>query len=351
MRNYENHSRDVSGRQGFSYMADKFSAVDLLNHIFSDVPAGVYVELTYILPPALAGMGPSPVSESYKLGADRLDWDRIATMNDKGYGVYYGLCAKQRPTPKGRRSSERDAAWCSCLWVDVDLQDGIFTSLDAIHDHLAFMRPVPTAIVSSGGGLHGLWKIAPVKVTPDSLPRLKQTLRGLALAARGDTSVAELARVFRLPDTVNTKPQRDGALCEVWDVWPPAGYTLASFAHHYTVARPETRPLDRTFTPHCPDDLPAYVRWYVDQPHQQGQRNDSLNWTAYKMHSDGYSQQDAERLLVPRALADGLDENEALRTIHSAFTADRGAPSYISKAQRIRMAAGDVARRVLGGVS
>jgi len=195
--------------------------------------------------------------------------------------------------------------------------------------------------------VHALWAIYPVPVTPTTLPILKATLRGLAKAVRGDTSVAELARVLRLPGTVNTKPNRNGARCEVIDILPHVT-RLEDYAMYRTAADVKPPALQRNFAPHKPADLPQYVAWYLDNAHAQGQRNNTLNWTAYKMHSDGYNQTEAEAILLPRALADGLDEDEALRTIASAFRAEPGEPSRLSASLKRRMRAGDVFRRRKG---
>lgn len=350
MRNYENHSKELPERQGNMSEPGGFypdlTGRDLLNHLFSDVPAGVFIEITYILPRGLEHVGPSPITDSYALWQQPLDWDRIMTMNEKGYGVYYSLTTKTKRTPRGKRSRELDAVYCSALWVDVDLQANKYADKDAIHAKLSYFRPCPTALVDSGGGLHALWRIHPVEVTRDSLPGIKATLRGLALDADADTSVGELARVFRLPGTVNTKPERNGATCDVLDILPWT-YDLSEFHPYRVLGTPNERPINREFTAHKPADTPGYVAWYLDSPHAQGERNNSLNWAAYKMHSDGYSQAEAESLLLPRALADGLSDKEALRTIASAFSAQRGAPSYVGKGDRLRMAAGDVARRVM----
>lgn len=326
-----------------------FTAPDLLNHIFGDTPPGVYFELTYILPPELAERGPSPITESYRLGYERPDWAHITDLNTQGYGVYYGLTSKQKRTPAGRRSKETDTAYCSVLWVDVDLDTGTYANFDQAHHALCYMRPVPTAIVLSGGGIHALWCIAPVEITPDTAPIIKQTLRGLALETRGDPHVAELARVFRLPDTINTKPKRQGAKCIVDDILR-FRYTLADFEYYRLLVAPiHAENVTRIYTAHRPDNLPQYAVWYAETSHAEGNRNSTLNWAAYKMHSDGYSQLDAETILLPRALTDGLPEVEARRTIVSAFAADQGEPSYLSKRARVRMAAGNAVHRLISG--
>ena len=295
------------------------TANDLLHHIYDGLPGDCYMEITYILPPELAHVGPSPITDAYRLDSAP-DWTRIADMNARGYGVYYSLTAKHRPPQAGHRSLEAEAAWCSVLWVDVDLDAGHFADKDAVHHHLCYMRPVPTSLIDSGGGLHALWRIAPVAITDETRPILKETLRGLAQSAKGDPTVAELARVFRLPGTVNTKPKRDGAICEVLDVLPWQ-YTLTEFADHRALVRPIARPAPRRFR--LPDGvrfvLPGWVKRYLDGGAPEGKRNNTLFGAAVEYRANGLSQAEAERDLLPRALADGLDEREALTAIRSAW--------------------------------
>lgn len=321
--------------------------VEFLNYVYGCVDAPVFFELTYILPPGVEVDGPRIVTHSYRLGEQRPDWHEVERMNERGYGVYYAVTPKRKRLGRNQRSDERNTALCQALWVDVDLDDGVYATKADACDGIARAVHVPAgALVDSGGGVHALWAIQPVPVTRETLPILKATLRGLAKAVRGDTSVAELARVLRLPGTTNTKPNRNGARCEVIDILPHVT-RLEDYAMYRDVeAKPPA--LDRTFAQHKPADLPQYVAWYLDNPHAPGNRNNTLNWTAYKMHSDGYEQAEAEILLLPRALADGLGEDEARRTVASAFRAEPGAPSRLSDAMKRRMRAGDVFRRLRG---
>lgn len=321
--------------------------IAFLNYLFGELPHGLHFELTYIAPPGVEVDGPRIFTESYRLGVERPDWAKVARLNEAGYGVYYSLTPKKRAVSRGQRSGEGNTALVQVLWVDVDLDDGVYATKDAAIEGIARAVHVPAgAYIDSGGGIHALWVIDPVPVTPDTLPVIKATLRGLAKAVRGDLAVAELARVFRLPGTINTKPSRNGARCEVIDILPHVT-RLEDYAMYRDVeAKPPA--LDRTFAQHKPADLPQYVAWYLDNPHAPGNRNNILNWTAYKMHSDGYEQAEAESLLLPRALADGLGEDEARRTVASAFRAKPGAPSRLSDAMKRRMRAGDVFRRLRG---
>lgn len=331
-------------------MESQIGVSEFLNHLYSGVSGRHYFELTLIKP----GRG-GAASRSYQLDFDRGRWDRpewgkVMDLNAQGWGVYYGLTLKRAPVGRGRRSKEADASVCTVLWADIDLSDGVYASKREAYNAICALPFPATVIIDSGGGLHALWRIAPVPVTEDTLPRIKQTLRGLAVALKSDGAVAELARIFRLPGTINTKPERDGAPCQVID-WLPGQFQLDDFDDYRRMAEPDKPRLRRDVPRVRPDDLPAYVGWYLDTPQPPGQRNNTLNWTAYKMAADGYAQSEAVQILSPRALADGLDEDEIRRTIASAFRAPAGEPSYISPRNRVRMAAGDAVRRLIGGAS
>jgi hypothetical protein len=324
--------------------SENITAPEFLNHLFYDLQ-GEFFELTYIAPKGVTVPGSRVFTETYRLGYERPNWQHIRDANAAGYGVYYGLLPKKNRTKT--RAKEQDASACQVLWAEVDLKTGVYDSKESIYDALFDLVIPPTVIIDSGGGLHALWRIEPLIINADSFLHIKQTLRGLALAIRGDTSVAELARVFRLPGTTNTKPERQNAPCfVVW--WLPGQCRYEDFDDYRLLAAPAERKSDREFARHKPADLPAYVEWYLSTPHVDGTRNNALNWTAYHMHCDGFSQPEAETLLAGHALSTGLDEHEVYATITSAFKATPDTPGYVNQQGRLRMAAGDAIRRLRG---
>lgn len=317
----ENHSTSTDSRQ---------ERIQFLNYLFGLIDQPTFIELTYIAPSGVEVDGPRIVTHSYRLWDQRPDWYEVERMNERGYGVYYGVTPKRRRLGRGQRSDERNTALCQALWVDVDLDDGVYATKADACDGIARAVHVPAgALVDSGGGVHALWAIQPVPVTRDTLPILKATLRGLARAVRGDTAVAELARVLRLPGTINTKPERDGARCEVIDLLPHVT-RLEDYAM-YLDTTPERKPA--VVIP-LPDgarlNLRRWVREYLEHGAPQGERNNRLFAAAIEYRANGFNRADADRDLVARALADGLDEHEALRTITSAWNSPHGAPNLPS---------------------
>lgn len=292
-------------------------SAQLLNHLFAPF-GGLYVELTFIDLKGHYELDPHIYTESYQIGRDRIDWSQVAAANARGYSVYYAVTPKKKPTPRYNRSRELDAAFCQALWVDIDLHDHPDMTLDQAFAALHRFEPMPSVIIETGGGLHGIWRIEPIPVSPKTLRIIKSHLRGLALYLNADTSVAELARVLRLPGTINTKPERGGALCRFADDAAPRDvtYRLEQFPH---VQAPPA--IDRPMRDTPPDAMPGYVRWYLTTPHAEGNRNNALNWTAWQMYHDGFTLADAESLLTARAIASGLDERSVLATIRSTFKA------------------------------
>ena len=73
-----------------------------------------------------------------------------------------------------------------------------------------------------------------------------------------------------------------------------------------------------------------------------------LNKAAFILHSNGYSQADAESILAGKAMSDGLPESEVYRTIQSAYNATPGTPGYVTRRGGLRMRAGDALKRLRG---
>lgn len=283
-----------------------------LNHLFTGL--GGYLELTFIAPKG-RDLTPSIFTESYKIGADRIDFDHVAELNQRGYGCYFGATSKRNPPDPGKRASEDDALWLTALWTEVDMKAGNYGSLADIKRAMNSMTIPPTTIVFSGGGLHAYWKIAPVLITRANSFEIKQTLQGLSKAIKGD-SVWDLARVMRLPGTINTKSDRGGALCQV-SSRVDVTHLLEDFAAYRKLAAPKRKSVKPPETP--PGNIPGYIKWFYRHPHAPGERNKAVYWTACMMWEDGFSLLDAEEMLVRHAVAIGQSEKESLATIRSPY--------------------------------
>lgn len=112
--------------------------------------------------------------------------------------VYFGAATRRDDTS----GTAANLQHLGTLFVDLDAKQA--GDVDAALARI----PLPaSAIVRTGGGLHGYWFLRePLDVsTPEDVAAAKRLLRRLALACGGDLAAAEPARVLRLPGTLNIK--------------------------------------------------------------------------------------------------------------------------------------------------
>ena len=110
----------------------------------------------------------------------------------------------------GRRACD-NAVCVPALWVDLDPQSAARGELAgwqrAAHQKLMAFVPSPSLVVFSGRGYHGYWLFAePVRVR-DGVDRARQVVEANKMLERrlGGDSVSDLARVMRVPGTLNPK--------------------------------------------------------------------------------------------------------------------------------------------------
>jgi hypothetical protein len=132
---------------------------------------------------------------------------------------------------------------------------------------------------------------------------------------------------MRMPDSVNTKPERGGVVTII-ENHPERRYALNDFAWLESDTNEERigdmRVVTLNGNGHHP--LPPRTEQYLASGATNGNRNAELFAAACQMRDAGYSQSDAERELVARHVADGdggenptSREKEARATIASAF--------------------------------
>lgn len=290
---------------------------EFLAALYPDVPDTLWLEVRCIHPETgevrtfWAQLNNAKQHETVMKQADKL--------NAEGYGVYFAPCLRRE-----KKGSAASAALVPALWVDVDC-DGNQTRRDKGLTKLRKFEPAPSVIVDSGGGWHGYWLLdAPFLLeTDEEKQRIAYILHGLFKALDGDEAyVKSVASVMRLPDSINTKPDRDGAMVQVVDWHPDRRYALSSF--DWLAVKPQSTPMFSTNgSGHHP--LPPRTEQYLASGATNGSRNAELFAAACQMRDAGYSQSDAERELVVRHVADGdgsespaSREKEARATIASA---------------------------------
>lgn len=148
--------------------------------------------------------------------------------------VYFGLGTTSKNLGASKRPSALQVSSIPGLWLDIDIAGPAHkkTNLPASHedaiDLLKSSLPLPpTILVDSGHGLHAYWlfKEPWLFETEDERQQAASLMRRFVLsfkyhaAIRGWAidSVFDLARVLRVPGTLNTKPGAEQMLCSVRD--------------------------------------------------------------------------------------------------------------------------------------
>lgn len=305
---------------------DSVHKMDSMNHLemrrtflkalYGDSPDDLYLELRCIHPQT------GEVKTIWSRIGDKQTlttaFERADELNHDWYGIYFAPCLRSE-----KKGTAEAAALLPALWVDLDCDSDAARRAVAL-EKLHTFNPPASAIIDSGGGLHAYWLLSePVTLDESTRKQAAGILRGLFSALGGDPQyVKSVASVMRLPGSVNTKPERGGAVVTVVELHPERRYPLADFA--WLESQPQ---LERvgilnlvTLNGNGYHPLPRRTEDYLAAGATEGSRNTELFQAACQLRDAGYSQSDTEAQLVPRYLADGCSEREALATISSAYS-------------------------------
>ena len=132
-------------------------------------------------------------------------------LNATGHDIFVSM----NPIRPNARSREKaDVLEVRRLQLDLD-KNGPDSLRQVLGDVHAGHLPSPAALIrSSRQNYQVIWHAVPSAWTPDAA---EDAMRRLASHYGGDSSVADVARVMRLPGFRNKKPERDDALV----VWTP----------------------------------------------------------------------------------------------------------------------------------
>lgn len=288
-----------------------------LRALFAGATDHLYLELRCIHPD-----GQPPRTFWSKVG-DKLNlvnaFNRAKQANADGYGVYFAPCLRREKVGKAE-----SAALLPALWVDIDC-DGDANRYNTAFDKLNSFELKPSAVVDSGGGLHAYWFLAePFPLEDDSArDKAASILRGLSEALGGDNQyVKSVASVMRLPGSINTKPDRSSATVSVLELHPDRRYTIEQFT--WLESKPlkveRISGLNVVTLNNGQHPLPERTEAYLAAGASEGNRNHELFAAACQLRDAGHSQAEAERQLVPRHVASGSTEREAVATIKSAYS-------------------------------
>mgnify|MGYP000992381517 CR=1 FL=1 len=159
-----------------------------------------------------------------------LDGGFDASISDNGGMHHYVTVGLVRPGVKTRRN--KDIAVVTAIFIDVDLATDTKPARPrTLEEAEAFLRndcPVPPTLVTfSGSGLHAFWRLKePLAITDAaSRDRASELIRGFASCIHaiakqrhgwGLDHVADLARVHRIPYSMNAKAHVNAECVPLW---------------------------------------------------------------------------------------------------------------------------------------
>jgi len=139
-------------------------------------------------------------------GRDFEDFEtHLIRFDEAGRGMYYGVCTREARKGRGRREDVRE---CPAVWTDIDAYH-IDAGKDDIISALQSAYHPPSVIIDSGGGIQALWMLSEAvdvsEVGGETEEQVLDVLRRICGVFCGDVKVIDLARVMRLPGTINAK--------------------------------------------------------------------------------------------------------------------------------------------------
>lgn len=149
--------------------------------------------------------------------------DLIEKGKQEQFNVYYGVT-----TRKTKSGTEADVFHVPGLWLDIDPKHATYE--EAMQVVKSLPTP-PTAIVSSGNGIHAYFKFnEPFEVVDDQAFKfIKELSKKLHTFTKADDT-ADLARLLRVPNSLNVKNLMDVKLCSLVD-FTGATYSLDRFTY------------------------------------------------------------------------------------------------------------------------
>jgi AAA domain len=200
----------------------------------------------------------------------------VAALDGEGReGIYARVTTLKGPLAPGRRGGAADTLAVPALWADVDLagpgheatplplppdEAAAVAIIDAAH------LPDPTLWIHSGGGLYPIWQLDTPHVVDDDRQDVADLSAGwqraIGEAAKKlgwhyGTGVGDLARVLRIPGTINRKAGL-ARPCHITDIGTGRQYPLADLytAVADALAAAESHSFTACDTRDCPDHRP-----------------------------------------------------------------------------------------------
>lgn len=236
--------------------------------------------------------------------------------------VYFGIHPTINKKENGRGSLDIIAA-INCLFAEFDLKD--FQNEQALTDHIEALAIPPSVVINSGGGKHAYWLLdQPYLLIDEDTRNNAASIQSLWVKyVGGDPGSKDLARVLRLPGTMNHKynPPRP-VLIESCDL--KRTYTIEQLS---AILPLEPPPPEFIANPIVMDPGQAGVYWLnrAIKEAAPGNRNEKGFWMGCQLRDAGLSEAEVKNILLDYQAQVTTGENpytkdEAIATAAEVFS-------------------------------
>ena len=264
----------------------------------------------------------------WTLPAKKTTWRPTANPGQapRGEHVYYGVHPAHERGLTDERAKIGDLTAVNCVYGEFDAKD-FDGDKAATLAHIDGQPVTPSVIVDSGGGYHSYWLFRDPFIFAEQADRERARLLQAAWVryVGSDPAAKDLARVLRVPGTVNAK----------YDPPRPVTILRADLARTYTIGDletacrpPEPRPAPMTGNGNGRGPSEDAGQFWLDKylaVARIGNRNVTGFDLACQLRDAGMSQTEAEGWLlayarsVPQAAGDYYAEAAALASLRSAY--------------------------------
>ncbi|MBN1420977.1 MAG: DUF3631 domain-containing protein [Planctomycetes bacterium] len=303
------------------HVVDRGFLVDLLG-VGSE---GAEIELR------LLGVGVKPSSVWKAAPEDVICWQRTRPL-PPGVNVYFGVGRRH-----DRDGSAKGVRELRTAWLDLDAKQvpklvkkhGLRKAIEILRGLLAALKVPPTWVVCSGGGLHAYWTLGH-PADPERVRRVNEAIvRALTPAA--DPQCRDVARVMRLPGSINWKHEYvevygEAPRCAIRE-YTGRTYAIEELEAAFPPAAP--RPVSRPIRPLGPNErrdlVPCAKRLLDSWPDpESGLRHKAALVVAGACLCAGVSQAEAEALVEEAARRTGDNEIlDRLRAVHDTYASGK----------------------------
>ena len=189
---------------------------------------------------------------------------------------------------KVRRGSTEFVPQAACLFADVDGgAEGVEGAVKRVKEAVRRGLPPPNVVVISGNGLHVYWFLSDVvefasaedrRRFKELLQRLVRFIGGPSAVAHADKSVAEVARILRVPYTWNWKRREEPRAVRLLRFQPDAEAKSVAWWGSFLPALPAPPERKKTLPDWDHADANAiqrYVKW-AQRGYPEGNRHRDL---------------------------------------------------------------------------